>query len=205
MTMRWTTATTTTRMQAATIKMTAKADLVTLHMDGWAWFRQMVADFNDKREEEGWPKVDDHNQSRQSDLKLSAGDGACLRPSAPLRGIACMIAELDDPHAPVAPAASAPATDNGHDMRVYPRRRNGKTKQARCRLCLDRKEECYTTRYCAKCNLDLCVPSNDGATRDCWGAHLQLAPSEILRWAPTKRWAPVISAEPTTRHARSAK
>eukprot|EP00873_Tetraselmis_striata_P017964 jgi/Tetstr1/438228/TSEL_002880.t3 len=29
----------------------AKADLVTLHMDGWAWFRQMVADFNDKREE----------------------------------------------------------------------------------------------------------------------------------------------------------
>mmetsp|Transcript_22011 Transcript_22011/g.56394 ORF Transcript_22011/g.56394 Transcript_22011/m.56394 type:complete len:161 (+) Transcript_22011:1482-1964(+) len=129
----------------------------------------------------------------------SAGDGACLRPSAPLRGIACMIAELDDPHAP-----AAPATDNGHDLRVYPRR-NGKTKQARCPLCLDRKEECYTTRYCAKCNLDLCVPSNDGATRDCWGAHLQLAPSEILRWAPTKRWAPVISAEPTTRHARSAK
>eukprot|EP00873_Tetraselmis_striata_P038269 jgi/Tetstr1/458533/TSEL_044936.t1 len=106
--------------------------------------------------------------------------GARSRPARLLRGIARLVAELDD--VLPAPAAQSPASDMVHEMRVYPRC-NGKINQARCRNCMDKQEECWTTRYCATCTLDLCVPSNTGASRDCWGEHRHLPPSEILRMA----------------------
>eukprot|EP00873_Tetraselmis_striata_P046181 jgi/Tetstr1/466445/TSEL_010973.t1 len=76
---------------------------------------------------------------------LDGGLGALSRSARPLRGIARLVAELDD--VLPAPAAQAPVSDMVHEMRVYPRR-NGKTKQARCRICLDKHKERWTTRYC---------------------------------------------------------
>eukprot|EP00873_Tetraselmis_striata_P008997 jgi/Tetstr1/429261/TSEL_019179.t1 len=57
--------------------------------------------------------------------------------------------------------AAAPKLDNHNHSRQFDliKLEKSMTKHARCRICLDKHEECWTTSYCGTCNLDLCVPS----------------------------------------------
>mmetsp|Transcript_30790 Transcript_30790/g.87072 ORF Transcript_30790/g.87072 Transcript_30790/m.87072 type:complete len:291 (-) Transcript_30790:11-883(-) len=66
---------------------------------------------------------------------------------------------------------------------------NGRTRQGRCRWCIVKSgRESWTSRYCMKCDLDLCVASN-GHSRTCWEEHIEAPKEELRRIAKRHRIA----------------
>jgi len=84
--------------------------------------------------------------------------------------------------------------DHRHKPVPLPRK-EGKTKQLRCRWCsiYDHVYTSFTSFKCSDCNVGLCVASNRPGSRDCFGKHMSASASELATLTSTAKLRRKIS------------
>ena len=79
---------------------------------------------------------------------------------------------------------------------VHLPRKNGKTKQFRCRWCatFDGIQTSFTSFKCSECNVGLCIGSNRPGARDCFNKHMVASAADLATLTSTAKKRRSISA-----------